>query len=183
MLKQLSRTTNATKRIFDFVRQVADQFATRQLLLQQPLLTRRLQLLIDRPQLDQQPRPVGQRSFQGINRAIQLQQCVILPPHLDPLPGIAPPMTQCLGECFIQSGSTVHNRAQRRTQNTARTDGEQIFRRRVHVTQPQLGIKDEYRRRQQVESGKRGEPHRLSGTLPVPSGWLGHYARAGQPYP
>jgi hypothetical protein len=53
-LEQLRRTADAAQRILDLVREVADQFAVGLLLLQQLLLARDAQLLVDRPELEQQ---------------------------------------------------------------------------------------------------------------------------------
>ena len=55
-LEQLRGAADAAQRILDLVREAADQFAVRLLLLQQPLLARDLQLLVDVPELEQQRR-------------------------------------------------------------------------------------------------------------------------------
>ena len=52
--EQLRRTADAAERILDLVRQIADQFAVGLLLFEQALLARSLNLLVDRPQFEQQ---------------------------------------------------------------------------------------------------------------------------------
>ena len=51
-LEQLRRAADAAERILDLVREAADQLAVRLLLLEQPLLARDLQLLVDVAELD-----------------------------------------------------------------------------------------------------------------------------------
>ena len=53
-LEQLRRAADAAQRILDLVREAADQVAVRLLLLEQALLARDLQLLVDVAELDQQ---------------------------------------------------------------------------------------------------------------------------------
>ena len=50
-LEQLRRAAQAAQRVLDLVREVADQLAVGLLLVDQPLLARQAQLLLDRPQL------------------------------------------------------------------------------------------------------------------------------------
>ena len=53
-LEELRGAADAAERILDLVREIADQLAVRLLLLEQPLLARDLQLLVDVPELEQQ---------------------------------------------------------------------------------------------------------------------------------
>ena len=55
-LEELRRAADAAQRILDLVREAADQLAVRLLLLEQALLARDLQLLVDVAELEQQRR-------------------------------------------------------------------------------------------------------------------------------
>ena len=61
-LEQLRRAAYAAQRILDLVREIADQLAIRLLLLEQALLARDLQLLVDVAELEQQRRRRVRRS-------------------------------------------------------------------------------------------------------------------------
>ena len=60
--EQLRRAADAAQRILDLVREAADQVAVRLLLLQQALLARDLQLLVDVAELEQQRGIAARRS-------------------------------------------------------------------------------------------------------------------------
>src|SRR6185312_6474881 len=55
-LEQLRCAADAAERVLDLVREASDQFAIGLLLLEQPLLARDLELLVDMPELEQQRR-------------------------------------------------------------------------------------------------------------------------------
>ena len=92
MFEQLRRAADAAQRILDFVRQIADQFAVGLLLLEQALFARRLQLLIDRPQLDQQTCASGVSI--GLTVQFRCSTYAVAALEFDALAGIAPAVRQ-----------------------------------------------------------------------------------------
>ena len=152
MFQQLRSTANSTQRILDFVRQVADQLTIRLLLLDQPFLTRRLQLLIDRPQLDDQPRP---RRLGRADRAINVQRLAVVASQLDVLPGIVPVVRQRVVERRLQDVRIGHCGSERLAEQNFDAGRQQILRRRIHVNQGQMLVQQNDGRRKVVESTER----------------------------
>ena len=88
-LQQLRRAADAAERVLDLVGEVADQFAVGLLLLEQPLLARDLELLVDLAELEQQRAPPD--TSIGDHRAVEVQG-LDLPARgeFEFLPGVAP---------------------------------------------------------------------------------------------
>ena len=152
VFEQLRRAADAAERILDFMSQIADQLAARHLLLEQPLFARRLQLLIDRPEFDEQLRRVH---FGRIDRAVQMQHHAVVALEFDVLAGVAPAVLFGIVQRFEQGTVAVDHAVEGTAEQALAAHRQQIFGGRIHVTDRQRVVEQEDRGRQQVESAER----------------------------
>ena len=190
VFKKLGRAADASERILDFVRQIADQFAVGQLLLEQSFLARGLDLLVDRPEFDEQAH-VG-RVRRG-DRAVQMENGVVVAPDFDVLPAMAPAVGQRVVDGFQQGRRAAGHAVQPLTGGGFAADGQKVLRGRVHVANGQCLVEQDHRRREQIEAVERGarggRPARVgrrgraafSAAWRVPSGWRRYSVHAALP--
>ncbi len=152
VFEQLRGPAYATQGILDFVRQVSDQFAIGQLLLEQAFLAGRPDLLIDRPEFDKQP---GAVRIDRIDRAVQVQHHVVMAFDLDILPAVAPAVSHGIFERFEKrpraAGDTVHSASA----CCPATNGQQVFSRRIHIADDQRFVEKDHRRGKKVQAAER----------------------------
>ena len=135
------------------------------LLLRQLLLARGLELLVDRPHLQQQARI---RGLDRRHRAIDMELGIGSALNADVVPGIAPVVLQRIVQRGGKLGRLTHQFAQGMAEHLPRADGEQVFRRRVEVAQYQPGVDQDHGRGEQVQSAESVEMlARVHGRLAV----------------
>ena len=138
---------DAAERILDLVREAADQVAVRLLLLEQPLLARDLQLLVDVAELDQQRRIGG---IDRRHRARQVQLALAADAELDFLLRVRRAAHHRLGDRGQQRRALAEQFARRVADEFRPRQLEQVFGSRIHVGDASVGAQHQHRGRQQA---------------------------------
>ena len=156
VFQQLRRTTDAAKRILDLMGQIADQFAACLLLLDQALLTRCCQMMLNRLQFKQQACAGRQVRTQRRHRAIQVHFLAITTHQFDVLAGVTPIVVQAIIKRRLQRRRTGANVGQRLANDRTTTHRQQVFTGGVDVANKLAVINQQHRRGQKIKAGKGG---------------------------
>ena len=144
VLEQLRSTADAAQGVLDLVHQVSDQLAIRVLLLDQALFPGGPELLIDRPQFDQQ---AGLRSIDRVYRTVQPQQLASGKAQVDILPGVVPAMVQGAVERRQEGRWALDDASHRATDEDLAADRQQILGGGIHVPDGQILVEQNDGRR------------------------------------
>ena len=152
VLKQLRRTTNAAQRIFDFMREIANQIAMRTCLLQKACLTLNFQLLVDRAQLNHHASAAA-RLQHGRNHAMHRHRLVRLHWHVriarrererEVLGAVAPFLIQGSSRTFDQNRRVAEEPRQWLVLKGFCGDGEECFSRWIGMHNAQISIGEQH---------------------------------------
>ena len=126
--EELRRAADAAQRVLDLVREAADQVAVRLLLLEQPLLARDLQLLVDVAELD----AAASRRCVSIGDTVQVRCSLFLPltPSSISCSVYDAPLTTALAMAPASAGAVAEELARRVARGTSAARARTGFRRR-----------------------------------------------------